>query len=119
MDSWEKEVKIKIEKTMEEGIKALEEASQVVKASRKPIQELEEAAQAIKASREAMEKFAFEKGFITKPVSEESPIPETIILTKAEPIEIPAPFPYFVHYERKPKEWGNWILSAEPAFSIS
>ena len=125
IDAWEKEIKEKIEKVTSEGL-----------------QSLEEAAQAIKASRIEMERFALEKGFISAPVSEASSTPETIvgkkeklvnlvkelksslalvrgIKTEAEPIEIPTSFPYFVPYERKPKEWGNWVLSAEPAFSNS
>ena len=118
MDVWEKEMKEKIEKVMAEGVKTLEEASQVVKASIKPIEELEEAAQAIKASREAMEKFALEKGFITKPVSEESSIPKTIIETQAEPIAISTATPYFAPYKDRNEDWVNWIYT-EPALSFS
>jgi hypothetical protein len=118
MDTWEKEMKERIEKTMAEGKKALEEASEVVKASHKPMQELEEAAEAIKASRIAMERFAIEKGFITKHVSEKSSMPETIIETQAEPIASPTPSYYFTTYEhRKHKEWENWVLVPEPTFS--
>lgn len=117
MDAWEKEMKERIEKTMAEGKKALEEASEVIKASRKPMEELEEAAQAIKASRETMEKFVFEKGFISKPISEESLVPKTITETQAKPITISTATPYFTpSKDRKREKWVNWIYT-EPAFS--
>ena len=100
LETWKKELKEKINQVAQEEIKPLQEA-----------------AQAIKASREAMEKFAFEKGFITKPVSEESSIPKTIIETQAEPIASPTSSYYFTTYKRrKQKEWKNWVPLLEPSF---
>jgi len=99
MESWEKELREKIERVTSEGL-----------------QPLEEAAEAIKASRMAMEEFAIGKGYITKPNSQESSVGKTIIETQAEPMASPIPSYHFATYEsRKREEWENWGLPAKPA----
>jgi DNA-binding protein H-NS len=102
LETWKKELKEKINQVAQEEIKPLQEA-----------------AQAIKASREAMEKFAFEKGFITKPPQEEISSTASIIESQAESVASPEPFYRFAGYENhKHKEWENWIPSAELALSF-
>jgi len=101
MDNWEKEIKEKAEES-----------------TRDSIQSLEEAAEAIKTSRKAMEEFAYERGFIPKPVSKKTTPPKQITETQLESIPSPSPSFRFARYApRKHKEWEHWTQSRQPVLS--
>ncbi len=98
MDNWEREIKEKAEKATHDSIRSLEEA-----------------AEAIKASRKEMERFAYDRGFIPKPPSEEVATAEPKIETQLEPIASPSPSFQFAPYKtRKHKEWENLIRPWQP-----
>jgi tetratricopeptide (TPR) repeat protein len=82
MENWEREIKEKAEKSTLKSIQSLEEVAKAIETLPESIQSLEEAAEAIKASRKAMEKFAFEKGFIPEPSPQEITIPPPTPLGK-------------------------------------
>lgn len=85
MENWEREIKEKADKSTLKSIQALEEVAKGIEGIPESIQSLEEAAEAIKTSRKAMEKFAYERGFIPKYPSQEITTPESAKEPQLEP----------------------------------
>lgn len=109
MENWEREIKEKAEKSTLKSIQALEEVAKGMEGLPESIHSLEEAAEAIEASRKAMEKFAFEKGFISKPPTEEIRASVSIIESELDSISVPLHSFQLASYEtRKHKKWENW-----------
>jgi hypothetical protein len=120
MDNWEREIKEKAEKSTLKSIQALEEVAKGIERLPESIQSLEEAAEAIRTSRKAMEKLAYEKGFISKPPPEEIIPPEPVKESKLEPIASPSPSWQFAPYEtRKRKDWEQCRPSRQPVLSFT
>jgi hypothetical protein len=95
MENWEKEIKAKIEKATIEGM-----------------QPFEEAAEAIKTSRKAMEKFAYERGFIPPPPLNEISAPKLITEPQLETMpNSSSSFQFDPYPARKRKERENWSPS--------
>jgi signal transduction histidine kinase len=118
MENWERKIKEKVAKSTFEGIQSLEEVAKAAETLPESIRSLKEAAEAIKASRKAMERFAFEKGFIDKPISQEIPTPESIIESQLETIASPSASFQFGRYEsRKYREWEHRISTPQPIVS--
>ena len=118
MENWEREIKEKAEKSTFKSIQSLEEVAKAIETLPESIQSLEEAAEAIKASRKEMERFAYDRGFIPKPPSEEVTTAEPEIETQVEPIPTPSPSFQFAPYKtRKHKEWEDLIPSHQPVLS--
>jgi len=120
MEKWEREIKEKVAKSTFEGIQSLEEVAKATETLPESIRSLEEATEAIKASRKAMEKFAYDRGFIPKPPSEEVTAAEPKIETQLESIPSPSPSFQFAPYKtRKRKEWEQLIPSRQPVLSFA
>lgn len=118
MENWEREIKEKAEKSTLKSIQALEEVAKGIEGLPESIQSLEEATEAIKTSRKAMEKFAYERGFIPKPFPERISTTEPVKEPELEPIASPSPSWQFARYEsRKHKEWEHWTPSRKPVLS--
>ena len=118
MENWEREIKEKAEKATHESIRSLDKVAKGIETLPESIQSLEEAAEAIKASRKAMEKFAYERGFIPKPAPVEIKRPEPVIEPESEPIPSPSPSWQFAPYKtRKRKDWEQWWPSLELVLS--
>jgi hypothetical protein len=118
MENWEREIKEKAEKSTLKSIRSLEEVAKAIETLPESIQSLEETAEAIKASRKAMERFAYDRGFIPKPPSEEVTTAERKIEMQLEPIPTPSPSFQFAPYKtHKHKEWEDLIPCRQPVLS--
>jgi biopolymer transport protein ExbB/TolQ len=114
MENWEKQIKEKAEKARLESLQSLEEAARAIETSVKGVESLKEAAAAIKTSRKAMEEYASERGFIPKPVAEETATPKQITEPELEWIPSTTPSFQFAPYEtRKRKDWEQWEPSRQ------
>lgn len=114
MENWEKGIKEKAEKATFESLQSLKEAANALETSIEGVQSLHEASEAIKASRQAMERFAYERGFIPKPCAEEIIKSETTTEPQFESIVSTIPFFQFDPYlTRKRKESEYWRPSSD------
>jgi hypothetical protein len=120
MDNWEKEIKEKAEKATQESLQMLQEAANALEASVENVQSLHEASEAIKASRQAMERFAFEKGFIPKLPAEEIKVSAPITEPQLETMPNSSssfqfdPYPARKHEERENLSPSNIRLVPSP-----
>ncbi|MGB8657802.1 MAG: transmembrane domain-containing protein [Candidatus Zixiibacteriota bacterium] len=117
METWEKEIRERAEKATLNSIQSLQKVAKAMEALPESIQSLEEAAEAIKASRQAMERFASERGLISKPSAEEITTPGQMTESELEPILSPTPSVQFTPYEtRRSKDWEYYSPSSvQPA----
>jgi hypothetical protein len=119
MENWEREIKERADKSTLKSIQALKEVAKGIEGLPESIQSLEEAAEAIKTSRKAMEKFAYERGFVPIPFPERIPTTEPVEEPELEPRANPSPLWQFASYEsRKHKEWEHWFPSCQPVLSL-